>query len=219
MLQRAQTIAEAVHALRIRLDDLGGSNVRIVAVAKGFPWVDVHAAMDAGVDAIGENYSQEIVTKYESVPLEDRPDIHFIGRLQSNKIGAIAPYVTMWQTVDRQRLLEGIALRAPESEVLIQVNTTGEGDKGGCAPEEAEKLVRHGESLGLRVKGLMVMGPTSGDRDETRAAFAAASEIRSRLGLAEMSMGMSGDVDLAMEWGTTMVRVGSALFGGRPPKN
>jgi PLP dependent protein len=215
--QRSQIIAEAVGRLRNRLDALGGSSVRIIAVAKGFPWVDVRSALDAGVDAVGENYAQEIVDKYRLAPLDHKPPIHFIGRLQSNKIGALAPFVSTWQTVDRSKLLDGIAHRSPGAEVLIQVNTTAESGKGGCSPDEVEDLVAQGRDLGLMVSGLMVIGPTSGDRDETKAAFTRAAQIRERLGLAELSMGMSADLDLAVELGTTMVRVGSALFGGRPP--
>ena len=218
MTQRSNDIAEAVHSLRNRLDAHGGGGVRIVAVAKGFPWVDVRAAMEAGIDAVGENYAQEVIEKYGSVAVDERPSLHFIGRMQSNKIGALAPFVSTWQTVDRSKLIEGIARQSPGSEVLIQVNTTDEIDKGGCSPSEVDDLVALGRRQGLRIAGLMVIGPTSGDLDETRAAFTRAARIRERLGLVELSMGMSADLDLAVELGSTMVRVGSALFGRRPPK-
>lgn len=189
-----------------------------MAVAKGFPWSDVAAAMEAGLDTFGENYSQEILEKYSRVAASERPEIHFIGRLQSNKVAHLAPFVTMWQTVDRLRLVDEISRKDPSADILVQVNLTGETDKGGCDPSEVELLVDRAISLGVRVSGLMVVGPTSGDRESTRRAFAHAAHLKADLGLSELSMGMSADLDLAVEAGSTMVRVGSAVFGRRPPK-
>lgn len=219
MTIRGREIAEAVRNLRSSLDGWGGKHVRIVAVAKGFPWSDVQAAMDADVDMIGENYAQEILVKYSSVRPEERPSLQFIGRLQTNKIAQLQPFVATWQTVDRERLVDEIARRAPRSEIMIQVNVTAEPDKGGCAPSETASLVDKARSRDLDVTGLMVVGPTSGDRAVTKRVFSEAARIRADLGLAELSMGMSGDIDLAVEAGSTMVRVGSALFGRRPPKD
>lgn len=217
--QREGEIALAVQRLRSNLDDLGGSSVRIVAVAKGFPWSDVRAALSNGVTMIGENYAQEILHKYGSIPLGERPAVHFIGRLQSNKIPQLIPFVSTWQTVDRDRLVGEIARRAPGSEIMIQVNFTGEADKGGCDPVDLESLVARARRHDLVVAGLMVVGPTSGERDLTRRVFAEAARRRVDLGLVELSMGMSGDIDLAVEAGSTMVRVGSLVFGSRPPKD
>lgn len=219
MTRRDEDICLSVSRLRERLDDLGGSRVRIVAVAKGFPWSDVRAAMAAGISMIGENYAQEILSKYGSVPLGERPALHFIGRLQSNKIQQLAPLVSTWQTVDRDRLVDELARRAPGSEIMIQVNLTGEVDKGGCEPADLEPIVARARRQDLDVVGLMVVGPTSGDRDVTRRVFAEAAQRRADLGLVELSMGMSGDIDLAVEAGSTMVRVGSLVFGSRPPKD
>lgn len=215
---RASAIRGAVEALRTRLDELGGSRIEILAVAKGFPWSDVQAAMDAGIRAVGENYAQEILDKYGHIPVDERPEIHFIGRLQTNKVARLAPVVSTWQTVDRHRLAETIARHAPGARIMVQVNTSGEDAKGGCPPNEVQDLVDFSRANGLRVDGLMVIGPTSADEEETRRAFAAASSLRTDLGLDELSMGMSGDLDLAVRYGSTMVRVGSALFGLRPPK-
>jgi hypothetical protein len=219
MTGRSDEIAAAVHSLRERIAAWGGSRVRIVAVAKGFPLSDVRAALTAGIDMVGENYAQEIVGKYGSIPVEERPVLHFIGRLQSNKIAQLTPYVSTWQTVDRERLVDEIARHAPKSEVMIQVNLTDEPDKGGCDPFELEPLVSRARERDLTVSGLMVVGPTSGDRAVTRRVFAEAARLRADLGLAELSMGMSGDIDLAVEAGSTMVRVGSLVFGSRPPKD
>lgn len=217
--RRGDEIALSIQRLRADLDDLGGSSVRIVAVAKGFPWSDVRAALANGVSIIGENYAQEILLKYGSVPVDERPAVHFIGRLQSNKIPQLIPFVSTWQTVDRDRLVSEIARRAPGSEIMIQVNFTGEADKGGCDPVDLELLVTRARQHDLVVAGLMVVGPTSGDRNLTRRVFTEASRRRVDLGLVELSMGMSGDIDLAVEAGSTMVRVGSLVFGSRPPKD
>lgn len=219
MSHRSDEIEDAVHRLRERLVTLGGSRVRIVAVAKGFPWTDVRAAMAAGVDLIAENYAQEVVAKYSPVEVEKRPNLHFIGRLQSNKIAQLQPFVSTWQTVDRQRLVDEIARRAPGSVIMIQVNLTQEDDKGGCPPRDLAALVSRARSHGLDVEGLMVVGPTSGDRGITKRVFEEAARMRADIGLKELSMGMSGDMDLAVEAGSTMVRIGSAVFGGRPPKD
>lgn len=216
MGQRAQEIADAIGRVRTRIDQLGGRGVRILAVSKGFPWSDVRAAMDAGIEEFGENYAQELIGKYSAVT--DRPRIHFIGRLQSNKVGSLAPLVSVWQSVDRGRLVDEIARRVAGADVMIQVNVTGEVDKGGCSPSDANALATRARELGLHVSGLMVVGPTSGDRDDTRRAFAAASRLRAELDVPELSMGMSDDLDLAIEAGSTMVRIGSAVFGRRPPK-
>jgi pyridoxal phosphate enzyme (YggS family) len=216
---RDEVIAGAVKRLRASLDDLGGSRVRIVGVAKGFPWSDVRAAIASGVGMIGENYAQEIRAKYGAVPVEERPELHFIGRLQSNKIQQLAPLVSVWQTVDRDRLVDELARRLPGARVMIQVNFTGEADKGGCEPGDLESIVDRARRRDLMVVGMMVVGPTSGDRDLTRRTFAEAAQRRADLGLVDLSMGMSGDIDLAVEAGSTMVRVGSMVFGSRPPKD
>lgn len=219
LVRRGDEIAHAIRRVRGYLDELGGVNVRIVAVAKGFPWSDVRVAMASGATMIGENYAQEILAKYSSVPVEERPKLHFIGRLQSNKIQQLAPFVTTWQTVDRERLVDDIARRVPGSEIMVQINLTGEADKGGCDPGDLEGLVDRARRQDLKVVGLMVVGPTNGDRDLTRRVFVEAARRRADLGLEELSMGMSGDIDLAVEAGSTMVRVGSMVFGSRPPKD
>ena len=219
LVRRGDEIAHAIRRVRGYLDELGGVNVRIVAVAKGFPWSDVRVAMASGATMIGENYAQEILAKYSSVPVEERPKLHFIGRLQSNKIQQLAPFVTTWQTVDRERLVDDIARRIPGSEIMVQINVTGEADKGGCDPGDLEGLVDRARRQDLKVVGLMVVGPTNGDRDLTRRVFVEAARRRADLGLVELSMGMSGDIDLAVEAGSTMVRVGSMVFGSRPPKD
>nr|WP_240394204.1 YggS family pyridoxal phosphate enzyme [Desertimonas flava] len=143
------------------------------------------------------------------------PVCHFIGRLQSNKVRQLAPYVAVWESVDRSSLLAEIAKRAPGATVLIQVNATGEDGKGGCTPDEAPRLADEARRLDLDLDGMMTVGPTSGDPAETAAAFTVVRRLVDSMHLRTCSMGMSGDIDQAFELGTTRVRIGSAIFGSR----
>lgn len=164
---------------------------------------------------VGENYAQELLAKWAE--LDDVVvGLHFIGRLQSNKVRSLAPLVDVWESVDRRSLLEEIAARRPGANVLVQVNATGEANKGGCVPHEVTALVSHGLDLKLNVSGLMTVGPTDGDPAATRRAFARVRTLVDDLGLATCSMGMTHDLDIALDCGTTRVRVGTALFGARP---
>lgn len=214
-----ETVRDRLEIIHRRIVDLGGRDVRIIAVTKGFGFDAVAAAMRAGCAAVGENYAQELISKFGSVEPEDRPEIHFIGHLQSNKVAALAPLVDVWQTVDRPSIAAAIARRAPGARVLIQVNATSETDKGGCRLEDTEALLAEARALGLDVLGLMTIGPTDGDRERTASAFGEVAGLRRDLELAELSMGMSDDLDIAIPLGSTMVRIGRALFGERPPKN
>ena len=141
------------------------------------------------------------------------PRWHFIGRLQRNKVRALAPYVTLWQSVDRDDLAIEIAHRAPGARVLVQVNVAGEAQKGGCTPEETADLVARCRAHGLVVEGLMTVPPEAVDPTPT---FRTLRRLTDDLGLATCSMGMSGDFERAIRSGATMVRVGSAVFGPRP---
>jgi pyridoxal phosphate enzyme (YggS family) len=171
----------------------------------------------AGCDAVGENYAQEVVAKAAEVALVDRLPVHFIGQLQSNKIKQLAGIVDVWQSVDRLSLLTEIAKRSPHTaQVLLQVNVTGEVGKGGCLPAEIGELSRAAQDLGIDVLGLMAVGPTNEDPIVTRIAFRTLRTLVNEHGLQQCSMGMTGDLEIAIEEGSTMVRVGSALFGNRP---
>jgi len=189
--------------------------VAICAVTKGFGSDAVRLAHRLGCDAVGENYAQETVAKIAEVGNE-HPPVHFIGRLQSNKIRSLVGVVDVWQSVDRASLIDEIVKRAPGARIYVQVNATGEPDKGGCAPDDTGPLVERARHAGLRVEGLMTVGPTTPDPDMTRRAFSLVRALADRLGLAGCSMGMSGDVDIALAEGSTLVRVGTALFGERP---
>lgn len=215
MLERAE-IMERVAVVRERIERAGGANVKILAVTKGFGADAIVAAVAAGVIDVGENYAQEAVVKVgEAVARGAVPCVHFIGHLQSNKVRILAPVVDVWQTVDRPSIIAELARRAPAARVFVQVNATGESSKGGCRLDAVDSVVAAATHAGLRVEGLMTIGPTATDTAATRAAFAATRAAVDRLGLAGCSMGMSDDLEIAVGEGSTIVRVGTALFGRR----
>ena len=213
-----RSVSEAVATLRNRIAQAGGIDVALIAVTKTFGSEAWRFANAAGCDGVGENYAQEVVHKAAEVTLADRLPVHFIGQLQSNKIKQLAGIVDVWQSVDRLSLLTEIAKRStlPGASVMVQVNVTGEEGKGGCTPELVGELTRAALDLGLDVVGLMAVGPTNEDPIVTRGAFRMLRTLVNDHGLRHCSMGMTGDLEIAVEEGSTMVRVGSALFGKRP---
>ena len=211
------SVAAAAERIRARIAGAGGDPevVRLVAVTKGHPPEAARAAIEAGLTDLGESYPQELATKAEDlddlaaggVPLR----WHCIGRLQRNKVRQIASHVHLWQSIDRLSLAAEVARRAPGAAVLVQVNVSGAPQQGGCAPALAPSVVEGCGDLGLEVRGLMAIG-TFGPPEAARAGFRALGELADRLGLPERSMGMSDDLEVAVAEGSTMVRVGSALF-------
>ncbi len=199
--------------------------VRLVAVTKGFRADVVSGALAAGLVDVGESYVQELVAKAAEVETElesldeaerpSHPRWHFIGRLQRNKVRKAAPFVSLWHSVDRLSLGAEIARWAPGAPVLLQVNTSGEEAKAGCTPAMAAGVAEGLADLGLDVQGIMTIAP-AGPPEVARPAFHTARELRDRLGLSELSMGMTGDLEVALSEGATLVRVGSGLFGPRP---
>ena len=148
---------------------------------------------------IGENYASELLTKVAELdPASVHPAIHFIGRLQSNKVRRLAKTVDVWESVDRIALLDEVAKRRPGATVLIQVNATGEAHKGGCSPGEVEALAERAATLNLNLDGVMTVGPTDGDLPSTRRAFEVARRLTDELGLPTCSMGMTADLDVAV---------------------
>ena len=219
-----EALTERVSAIRARILNAGGKNVKLIAVTKTFDATAMASAFATGCDAVGENYAQELIAKFEQVPENLRLPVHFIGRLQSNKIKSLVNCVDVWQSVDRLSLVDEIAKRclplipstqASPPQIMLQVNSTNEPDKGGCEPGDVEALCTKALSLGLHVAGLMTVGPTVSDATATRNAFRLLSKIAKDLGLKELSMGMTGDLEIAVEEGSTAVRIGSGLFGAR----
>jgi len=215
------TPAERVAAVRRRIGDAARAagrdpdSVLLVAVSKTVPAERVAEVVAAGVVDLGENRAQELSAK---APVLAASGLavrwHFIGRLQRNKIRALAPYVALWQSVDRLEVATEIARFAPGAAVLVQVNIDREGSKGGCEPDETGRLVDECRAAGLDVRGLMAVPALGGDPG---SAFRRVRDLVDDLGLRECSIGMSGDLEAAVAAGSTMVRIGRALFGERPP--
>jgi pyridoxal phosphate enzyme (YggS family) len=215
------TVAERVATLRERVDSVAVAagrargSVSILAVTKTQPREAVLAALDAGVRDVGENYVQEARAKYAGLPSGTR---HFIGRVQTNKAKAIVSLFDVVQSVDR--LDAGLALAKAARDagrslrVLVQVNVSPT-ERFGADPAEAPRLAARLRDEGLAVDGVMAIGPLDGDVER---AFETAQAAFEGVGGSTLSLGMSGDWERAVEHGSTMVRLGTAIFGPRPAK-
>jgi pyridoxal phosphate enzyme (YggS family) len=194
-----------------------GRAVDIVAVTKGFGVDAPRAALANGFVRLGENYAQELLAKDAALDDDERSRVEwqFLGRLQRNKIRLLAAIVGVWQSIDRAELVDELAKRVPGAVVMIQANLSGEAQKGGASLDLVPTLVDRARAAGLEVRGLMGVGP-AGDPDLSRPGFRALVALADRLAVPERSIGMSDDLEVAIEEGATVVRVGSALFGSRP---
>jgi pyridoxal phosphate enzyme (YggS family) len=214
-----ERVARAAEACGRKLAD-----VKIIAVSKTKPASAIREAYAAGQRAFGENYAQELATKAEE--LADLADIewHFIGHLQSNKAKLVVKAARLVHTVDTPSLARELGKRATQlavapRAVLIEVNVGGEAQKFGVAPGEiAETMRAIAAEPGLVLRGLMTVPPEGGIDVATRV-FETLATLRTLHGgeaaLPELSMGMSADLEAAVASGATMVRVGTAIFGGR----
>jgi pyridoxal phosphate enzyme (YggS family) len=209
------TVASRLAAVRGALP----AGVTLVAVSKTQPADAIREAYDAGQRDFGENYAQEWRAKADA--LQDLTELrwHFIGGLQTNKVKYLAGRVAFVHTVDREELARELsrrfALRGAVARVFLEVNVGGETSKEGCAPGDAPALARAVAVLpGVELVGLMCIPPPD---DDPRPHFRMLRDLRDRLGLRELSMGMSADWRVAVEEGSTFVRVGTAIFGARPP--
>ena len=198
-----------------------GERVRVLVATKYYAPEQLAELAGAGVDLVGENRAEDLMEKQEI--LGDRFEWHFIGHLQRRKARVVVPRVTLVHSVDSARLIEEISKRAPEdgAEVLIQVNVADEESKYGVTEGEVEELLEAalGTEGSVRVRGFMTLAPLVEDPEDVRHVFAKLRTIRDRLGeswsphfdLSELSMGMSGDYEVAVEEGATMVRIGRML--------
>lgn len=215
----AEEVRHRLARLAERLEAAGAApGLEVVAVTKGFDPTIVQVAAAAGCRRIGENYAQELVGKREAIAAADLDAVHFIGRLQTNKVRSLVGLVDVVETVDRESLVAELAKRMPGLHVLVQVDTTAEPGKGGCPVHQVPALVRRALESGLVVDGLMTVGPTEGGPDAARSGFRIVRALVDELGLEVCSMGMSADLEVAIGEGSTRVRVGTALFGERPPR-
>ena len=196
------------------------ASVTLVAVGKHHPAERIREAWEAGQRAFGENYVQELADK--AAALADLDDVrwHFIGHLQRNKAKIIVAVGAVVETVDGVKLAEELDRRGAALgrvvPVLVQVNVGGEAQKSGCAPSELPALVERVRACAqLDLRGLMTVPPFDLDPEATRPLFAELASLGAAHRLKELSMGMSGDLEVAIEEGATIVRVGTAIFGPR----
>ncbi|MCR4787511.1 MAG: YggS family pyridoxal phosphate-dependent enzyme [Lachnospiraceae bacterium] len=201
--------------------DRAGRNyedVTLVAVSKTKPNEMLMEAYDAGVRDFGENHVQELVGKMDSLPEDIR--WHMIGHLQTNKVKYIVGRVYMIHSVDTLKLAKEISKEALKKNVTVtitvEVNIAGEASKFGGTLTEGEELVNEISKLpGLKIAGLMCVAPYTENPEDNRQYFRSLKNMADKLSLKELSMGMSGDYEVAIEEGATLVRVGSSIFGAR----
>lgn len=195
------------------------SSVRLVAIGKTQPVAVLKAAYDAGLRVFGENRAQELVGKVDQLP--DDIDWHFVGHLQRNKVRLVRPVVSLLHSMDTPSLgsawLKGPGLAPP---ALLEVNIGGEPQKPGVPFENVEKVVADLMALGVDLRGLMAVPPIAEDPEGARPFFRKLATLRDRLAdrrpmITELSMGMTDDFEVAIEEGSTLIRLGRAIFGPR----
>ena len=215
------SIAENLHQVLLTLPQ----NVTLVAVSKTKPEEDLQAAYDAGQRIFGENKIQEMTRKQEALPKDI--EWHMIGHVQSNKVKYMAPYVSLIHGVDREKLLKEISKQAIKNnrviDCLLQMHIAQEETKFGLDAHELSQIIENAQAgayPNVRLLGLMGMATFTSDQNQIRAEFArlkqyfdtAANQLEH---CSVLSMGMSGDYPIAIEEGSTMIRVGSKIFGER----
>jgi pyridoxal phosphate enzyme (YggS family) len=199
----AGRVRENLARIRGELPD----HVEVLAAVKYVPLEELGTLREAGIELVGENRAQDLEAKAAAHP-EFR--WHFIGRLQSRKVKQILPHVELIHSVASDSALRQLARHgSPDTEVLVEVNTAGEEDKAGIAPDELGAFI---ERCPVRVVGLMTMPPFTEDPEASRPHFAALRELAERHGLRELSMGTSQDYRVAAEEGATIVRLGTSLY-------
>jgi hypothetical protein len=223
-------IAENIKRIEERIETAArrsgrqANEITLVAVTKTVAAERIREAVGAGVTEIGENYVQEAEPKLQK--LRDLPlRRHFIGHLQRNKAGRAVEWFDVIQSLDSLPLAEAVARRAQTTsrsvDVLLEVNVAGEASKSGVAPERALDLALQVARLdGIRLMGLMGIAPLDGDVAAARSAFRRLRSLFETLPESNrhaLSMGMTGDFEIAIEEGSTMVRIGTGIFGLRPP--
>jgi len=220
-----EDIASRLHSIRARVAEAeaaanrGAGAVTLVAISKTHPADAVEAAYREGQRVFGENRVQEAQAKFAALKAL-HPDIvlHLVGPLQSNKVKEAVALFDVIESIDRPRLAEAVAEEMGRTGrrplCFIQVNTGEEPQKAGILPKEAAAFIEDCRSrLKLPVEGLMCIPPVG---EEPSPHFAFLRELARRHGLKQLSMGMSGDFDIAIRFGATYVRVGTAIFGERP---
>jgi len=236
MTERIDTIRQAVAGVKEEIAQAArraGRNpeeITLVAATKTRTSEIIREAIAAGITTCGENRVQELVTHLEDQAYQGSA-VHFIGHLQTNKVKQVVGKVSLIQSVGSDRLLEAIDQQAARlglvQDILLEVNIGGEESKGGISPQELPGLVELARGAShVRLRGLMCIPPAWASDEENRHFFAKTRQLfidtRNKMGdnnsnVDCLSMGMSGDFAMAIEEGATMIRVGTALFGARPP--
>jgi pyridoxal phosphate enzyme (YggS family) len=223
-------LRDRIQEVQKRIADAAARSLRqpdeitLLAVTKTLPIEIIREAYEAGLRDFGENRVQEALTKISGFPA----DIHWhlIGQLQTNKINKVIGKFQLIHSIDSLHLAEALSARLGglSQEVLLEVNTSGEKSKSGIMPDSVEETVEKMATLpGLELRGLMTVGPLTDNPRKQRDAFSKLKELFEKTkergpdgkGLSILSMGMSGDFEVAIEEGSTLVRVGTALFGAR----
>lgn len=223
------SVTERLAQVRARLDAAvtlarrARGDVTLIAVSKGQPAAAVEEAYRQGQRDFGENYAQELRDKARELAHLEGLRWHFIGPLQTNKVKYVAPTAVMLHTLDRVELAVALGERVVKEgrtlPVLLEVNVGSEASKHGVAPQEAAALLEKVRAVpGLNVVGLMCIPPERDDPAQAGGDFETLARLGERLGLPQLSMGMSHDFEEAVKHGATLVRVGTAIFGARPGK-
>jgi pyridoxal phosphate enzyme (YggS family) len=222
--QPVSAIAENLRRVRERIDAAcrragrSPSEVALVGVSKSFPAEAVVAAWQAGLREMGENRIQEAAAKIPLAAAQGAtPRWHLVGHLQSNKVKTALGLFDIIHSVDSLRLAQAISRQAAKPvPVLLEVNVAGEASKYGLRPEELAQTLTEVRSLpNLDVRGLMKVAPLVADAEAVRPVFRRLRRLAESLGLRELSMGMTDDFEVAVEEGSTLVRIGRAIFGPR----
>ena len=217
--ERLDYIYKNIEEARIR-GERASEDVKLIAVSKTKPAEDMLKAYEYGIRDFGENYVQEIVAKYDSIPADAR--IHMIGHLQTNKVSKIIDKVYMIHSVDSAKLLREIEKQAFKYDVacmpvLLEVNVAKEESKFGFNTDELDGILKLAmeECPHISVRGFMTSAPITDEQELNRIYFHELKNLTEKYGLPELSMGMTGDYIVAVEEGATMVRIGTAIFGER----
>lgn len=222
---RLQSIRERIHTAA-RKAKREASSLELLPVTKTVEPHKILEAYEAGIRSFGENRVQELLEKMDSLPRDI--EWHMIGRLQTNKVKYIVGRVKLIQSLDRLELLKEIERQAvkkgiQEVSCLLEINSSGEPQKGGLQPEEAEDFIKKiSADSPIRLKGLMTVGPLADDQEKVRVSFRKMKTLQTALKEKYpghqwdiLSMGMSGDYEIAIEEGATLLRIGSLIFGSR----
>lgn len=227
------SLKDTIKSIRSKIESAqkrGGFShpVQLIAVTKTHPFSLIQECYDAGITTIGENKIQEASQKFES--FESMQDItrRFIGHLQSNKVNKCLKMFDTIDSVDSLKLAKRISNAALSLKktvpVLLEINTSGETQKHGFLPNQLDEIIECFNETNIKIEGLMTVGPKTTEEKKTRDSFIQLRKMRDSISqllnqpnLRELSIGMSGDYEIAVEEGSTMIRLGTALFGKRSP--